>query len=262
MPQRKHTHSTINSLMTSIKKGSGTYRKIISRSQKQSDVHNPSRWRVKLNDDQVTRHQVKQSRINLQSKYISSDTADILARLKLGKTLFRNQLYTINFTDTPFCETCRKELDQEVTENFTHANFYCPFVSTIIDQITSTFFPNIINNFPIRDIIIATITNNHPLYEGTDGQQLASIIWDTFLSYITRCRNTAKTPVATICIHEITSQLNRILKILPHSKVACHISTHPQIQDILSKNTKQNSNRSHNFHLDTAHLNPVPFPGF
>ena len=246
LPQRKYTHSTINSLMTSIKKGSGTYRKIISRSQKRSDVHNPSRWRVKLNDDQVTRNQVKQSRINLQSKYISSDTADILARLKLGKTLFRNQFYAINFTDTPYCETCTKELDHEIIENFTHANFYCPFVSTIIDQVTSTFFPNIISDFSIRDIILATTTNKHPLYEGTDGQQLASIIWDTFLSYINRCRNAAKTPIATICIHEITSQLNRILKILPRSKVACYINTHPTIQDILSKNTKQNPNHHHN----------------
>ena len=88
LPQRKYTHSTINSLMTSIKKGSSTYRKIIARSQKQSDVHNPSRWSVKLNDNLVTRKQVKQSRINLQSKYISGDTADILARSKLGKNTF------------------------------------------------------------------------------------------------------------------------------------------------------------------------------
>ena len=31
LPQKKHTHSTIGTLMSSIKKGSGTYRKIISR---------------------------------------------------------------------------------------------------------------------------------------------------------------------------------------------------------------------------------------
>ena len=67
-------------------------------------------------------------------------------------------------------------------QNFTHATFYCPFVSTIIGQIRSTFFPNISSDFPIRDIILATTTNTHPLYEGTNGQKLASIIWDTLPS--------------------------------------------------------------------------------
>ena len=139
-----------------------------------------------------------------------------------------------------------KELDQEIIENFTHATYYCPFVSTIIGQITSTFFPNISSDFPIRDIILATTTNTHPLYEGTNGQKLASIIWDTFLSYVTRCRNTAKTPIAAICIHEIVSQINRILKILPGSQVTRYINTHPQFQNILLKNTNQNPNLPHN----------------
>ena len=234
LPQKKYTHATIGSLMKSIEKGSGTYRKIISRSYKSADVHNPSKWRAKLSDNLITRSHVKKSRINLQSKYISSDIADVLSRLKLGKTLFRNQLYKISLTDTPSCITCHKELGLDISESITHATYECTFVATIIAEITLTFFPNINDNFYLRDIILATITNKHPLYEGPDGQQLASVIWDIFLSYIMKCRSAGKTPVAAICLHEIRSQLNRILKILPNSKVSKHIIFHNQLQDIIN----------------------------
>ena len=153
LPQKRHTHSTIGSLMSSIKKGSGKYRKIIFRAHKITDVHNPSKWKAKLNDNLVTRNHVKQSMINLQSKYICSDTADLLSRLKLGKTLFGNQLFRIGITETPSCITCYRELGTEISENIIHATYDCTFVSTIIREITNTFFPNINNNLPLHDII-------------------------------------------------------------------------------------------------------------
>ena len=182
----------------------------------------------------VTRSRVKQSMINLQSKYLSSDIADVLSRLKLGKTLFGNQLCKIGITDTSFCQTCLKEMHTEIPENITHATYECTFVATIISEITSTFFPNMKGHFYLRDIILATITNKHSLYEGIDGHLLASVIWDIFLSYIMKCRNAGKTPVAAICIHEIRSQLNRILKILPNSNISRHIENHPQIGNTLA----------------------------
>ena len=141
--KKKHTHSTIGTLMSSIKKGSGTYRKIISRSHKRPDIHNPQKWKSKISDTLVTRAQVKQSMVNLQSKYISSDMADILSRLKLGKTLFRSQLNKISLSDTPFCTTCTRELNIDCSENITHATYHCSFVSIIISEITNTFFPNL-----------------------------------------------------------------------------------------------------------------------
>ena len=220
--------------MKSTNKGSGKYRKIISRSHKHTDIHNPYRWNSKINDNLVTRTHVKQSMINLQSKYLSSDVADVLSRLKLGKTLFGNQLCKIGITDTPFCYTCMKEMHTEIPENITHATYECTFVATIIAEITSTFFPNMNGHFHLRDIILATISNKHTLYEGGDGQQLASVIWDVFLNYIMKCRNAGKTPVAAICIHQIRSQLNRILKILPNSNIARHIKTRPQLGNIIS----------------------------
>ena len=162
--------------------------------------------------------------------------ADILSRFKLGKTLFKNQLFHIGITDTPFCNTCSRELGTNITENITHACYDCTFISSIISEITSAFFPNINNQFQHRDIILATITNTHPLYEGKIGQQLASIIWDSFLVYILKSRSNAQTPVAAICIHEIRSQLNKILKILPQSLVALHIKARPHLQTIINQN--------------------------
>ena len=181
--------------------------------------------------------QVKQSRLNLNSIYISSDIADILSRLKLGKTLFKNQLHHIGLTDTPFCGTCLKELGLEITENLTHSIYECPFVATIISEIISTFFPNMRGHFLLREIILATTTDKHFLYEGKYGQQVASIIWDIFLQYIMKCRSNAKTPVAAICIHEIRSQLNKVLKILPNSQVSKQIEAQPQLRALLTINS-------------------------
>ena len=115
LPQKEHTHCTIKSLMTNTTQGSGTYRKIIAKSHKISDVHNPSKWRAKLGNNQVSSSLLKQSRINLHSKYLSSDTADVLTRLKLGKTLFGTQLYRSGISDSPF----ERELDEEIPKSIT-----------------------------------------------------------------------------------------------------------------------------------------------
>ena len=161
--------------------------------------------------------------------------ADILSRFKLGKTLFKNQLFHIGITDTPFCNTCYREFGTNITENITHACYDCTFISSLISELTSAFFPNISTHFQQSDIILATITNKHPLYEGKIGQQLIAIIWDTFLVYVLKCTNKSLTPIAAICIHEICSQLNKILKILPHSSVALHIKARPHLRLSLTK---------------------------
>ena len=161
-------------------------------------------------------------------------TADVLSRLKLGKTLFGNQLFRIGITDTPSCTTCYRELGTEISENIIHATYDCTFVSAIIREITKTFFPNAYCRFFLRDIILATTTTCHPLYECTTGRQLMAVIWDIFLYYIIKCRSLSKTPTAPICLHEMHSQLNRILKILPNSKISHHIRSTPQIQCIIN----------------------------
>ena len=203
--------------------GSGSYRKIISRAHKISDIHNPSKWRLKLHSSHVSRSQIKDSRSRLHSKYLSSDTADVLARLKLGKTLFGTQLFKCGISDTPYCYTCVRELNEEIPENITHATYECELVATVVDEILDTFFPHTNNAFDIGDILLATVENKHPLYSGKTGQLLASLIWDFFLKYIITCRNKKVTPIAAISIHEIKSQINRILKILPFSDISKYV---------------------------------------
>ena len=181
--------------MTNTVSGSGKYRAIISRQHPPKDIHNASKWRSRLGDTHISSSQVRQARINLQSRYISSDSADILSRLKLGKTLFMNQLHNIGNVDTPFCKTCVRERNLETVETLTHATFECPYITTIIAEITNTFFPNKTSHTALRDIILATITNNHNIYEGKQGHTLASIIWDNFLVYILRCSSKGSTPL-------------------------------------------------------------------
>ena len=71
--------------MTSIKKGSGKYRSILQKKVIAKDIHSPANWRSKINNNTITSLHIKQTRTNLQSRYIESDTADTLSCLKMGK---------------------------------------------------------------------------------------------------------------------------------------------------------------------------------
>ena len=44
--------------------------------------------------------------IRLHSAYLDSTSADYLSRLRLGKTLFNNQLFTTELSDENTCKTC------------------------------------------------------------------------------------------------------------------------------------------------------------
>ena len=125
-PQKIFSHSNTHSLMQHTKKGSGAFREIIGRRNKHTDTHNPKRWIQKLNDNEITRKHIRTAIININSKYIDVPTSDILTRLKLGKTQFNNSLHSYNQVDTPFCNTCTNELNEEHTEDYLHTNYTCP----------------------------------------------------------------------------------------------------------------------------------------
>ena len=137
--------------------------------------------------------------------------------------------------DTPFCNTCLRELDEEIPENITHATYECESVATIVNEVHKTFFSHTEVTFTLPDIILAINTDKHTLFTGKAGQLLASLIWDTFLNYIVTCRNNKKTPIPAICLHEIKSQINRILKILPLSDVAKHIRASHTLTSLFSE---------------------------
>ena len=235
-PQKKHTFSTAAGLLRTIKKGSGIYRKIIDRDKITTNMHNPSKWKKKLDDNYVTSEIVKKAMIHLHSPYLDSTSAENLTRLKLGKTLFNNQLFAIGLTDNNTCKTCQREFDCCTTEDYKHALFHCPAVQPIIKHITNIFFPNKTLPFSISDILVSTNSDKHKLYRGPVGQELASLIWDCFQVYILQCRVAHKTPIPTSAIFEIRSQLNRILKLMPKSKIALFIRSSPELTNILSEN--------------------------
>ena len=153
--------------------------------------------------------------IRLHSAYLDSTSADYLSRLRLGKTLFNNQLFTIGLIDENTCKTCFREYSHNSIENYQHALFSCPAVLKTIRNITHYFFPKIKNQFNISEVLLSTSKDNHHLYKGPVGQELASLIWDYFHVYILQCRNAKTTPISSTAIFEIKSQLNRILEILP-----------------------------------------------
>ena len=234
LPQKIHTFSTPAELLHHIKKGSGTYRKIIERSKRATNIHNPEKWRRKLNNN-VTYEQVKKSMIRLHSPYLDSTSSDYLSRLRLGKTLFNNQLYTIGLIDENICNTCTREYTESTTEDYQHALFKCPAVQTVVRNITKTFFPNETNSLNISDILVSINSDKHKQYKGPVGHELASLVWDYFQVYVLQCRIAQKTPVSTSAIFEIRSQLNRILKVMPKSKLAIFINSSPDLQSMIKE---------------------------
>ena len=221
--------------MENTGKGSGIYRKVIGRGHKTSDIHNPSKWNKRLNTTQVTRKHVKNSLINLQSPYLDSTTADHLSRLKLCKTLFNSQLYSIGIIDQKYCKTCIREFDEYIEEDYKHAMYLCPAVQQSITCVTETFFPDLPFPFNIEDILTAVTTDKHELYKGQDGHKLASTIWDIFQTYVIKCHSSETTPVPVAAIFEIRSQINQVLKILPKSKLSLFIKNSKEILDTFNQ---------------------------
>ena len=236
LPQKIHTFSTSAGLLSSIRKGSSKYRRIIERNATTTFIHNHIRWKKKLGDETITYEQVKKAMIHLHSPYLDSTSADLLFRLKLGKTMFNNQLHTIELLDDNTCNTCIREYNQNIIEDYKHALFQCPAVQTVIHTITDTFFPRQASPFTISDILLSTNTNIHFLYKGLIGQEVSSLIWNFFQVYILQCRTGQKTPICTSAIFEIKSQLQRILNLLPKSKLATFIKTSPELHNIISEN--------------------------
>ena len=205
--------------MQSIKQGSGKYRSILQKKLVQKDLHSPANWRSKINDNTITSKDIKQTRKNLQSRYLGSDTVDILSRLKMGKTLFRNQLQHIGSLETLYCPICIRESNMEIPEDLTHATFSCPYVNTVINEITTTFFPNLQSPFTHKDILLSITANHHTLYEGKPGQILTSLVWDHVIKYLMVARGKNVTPIPAAAIVEVKTQINRILKKLPKTCV-------------------------------------------
>ena len=140
----------------------------------------------------------------------------------------------IGVLDENTCNTCKREYNQNTTEDYQHTLFLCPAVQIVINSIIGTFFPNLRNPLNVNDILLSVTSDKHKLYKGHIGQELASLIWDYFQVYLLQCRIAQRTPISITAIFEIRSQLNRILKILPNSKLSIFIKRSQYLQNILT----------------------------
>ena len=145
--------------------------------------------------------------------------------------MFKNQLYAIGIIDENTCTTCTREYNINITEDYKHAMFECPAVQIIIQSINDTFFPNTHTNFDISDILLAV--KKQQAFKEDRGNVLTNLIWNLFQVYIIKCHTTATTPVSHIAIIKIRSQINRVLKILPKSKLALACKTSPLLRQII-----------------------------
>ena len=215
-----------------LEKGSGKYRAILHKQQNPKDLHSPSNWRSRLDDPTITSTHVKQSRKNLTSRYLGSDTADTLSRLKLGKTYFGTQLYHVDSSNSTLCKTCLRETQTEVEEDLVHATFSCPHTYETLQAIAHKYFPGQDFNFTHKNILLSVTEDLHPLYTGKPGQLLNSLVWDFTLCYLMNCRSKEKTPIPEIAIKHIQEGISRILSLLPKTLVAKHISNSPELCNI------------------------------
>ena len=156
-------------------------------------------------------------------------------RLKLGKTLFKNQLFAIGITDDNSCNTCEREYNIQIMEDYKHAMYECPAVQSVINHIKNIFFHNTNTNLSIGDILLSMDNKKQNINDKDN--RFTNLVWDLFQVYIIKCRTEEKTPIASIALFEIRAQINRILKILPHSNLAKIItSSHTTLQTLQNEN--------------------------
>ena len=142
-------------------------------------------------------------------------------------------MFAIGKKEDKICQTCLRELHEYTDEDYRHAMFLCPSVQIVIDEITRVFFPSITTKFNISEVLISVTKDKHELYHGQEGQKLASTIWDLLQVYIIKCHTAEKTPTSVTAIFEIRSQLNRVLKILPKSRMSLFIKNSKSLLDII-----------------------------
>jgi hypothetical protein len=166
------------------------------------------------------------------SRYLSSDASDILSRLKMGKTLFNNQLHHIGREDSPHCKNCLRESNTETHEDMKHALHNCPTIQHLMSHVTQMFFPNNNHTFSCKNTILAIMEDIHPLYEGKAGHTLASLVWDSFNKYIMVCRGKNKIPLPLQVIKEIKQDVKLIQNLLPKTMVSKYILSSSELTEI------------------------------
>ena len=109
-------------------------------------------------------------------------------------------------------------------------------IKSFFKHIKNTLFHNTNTNLSIGDILLSMDNRKQNINDKDSG--FTNLVWDLFQVYIIKRRTDEKTPIAPIALFEIRAQINRILKILPHSNLAKIITSSPTtLQTLQNENT-------------------------
>ena len=213
-----NTVDSIGALMTKTPKGSSRYRAIIASKRKKVDIHNPQKWRNKLEDDSITSLQVRLAMRLMHSEYLDPNTRDLLCRFYHSKTLFGAQLLAAGITDDSWCSTCIRESQTEVVERVLHASYECPSVMRVRLQLLHELDlpdPDIPTN--PGSVVLATVMPDTKVTKQLS--ELINLVWAIALKCILKARNVHKTPRADTVISDVKTTLLHIKRVKPYSAI-------------------------------------------
>ena len=132
----KYSSSSVRNMTMKIKKGSKPFRKIFEKTHDFLTEERLNRWREATRNMEITEENLRRAYKLVTCKYFSASQKDKLLKLLCRKTLYNNQIehaypsgvYPDWYT-TKFCKNCLKD-DIEIVEDFYHANFACPTITT------------------------------------------------------------------------------------------------------------------------------------
>ena len=133
----KFSSSSAKTLTMKIKKGSKPYRKVFDKTHDFLTEEKLNKWREATKNMEITEENLRRAYKLVSCKYFSAKQKDRLLKLLSRKTLYNNQIehafgHTGNYPEwyvSKFCKNCLKN-NIEVEEDFAHANFECPTVTS------------------------------------------------------------------------------------------------------------------------------------
>ena len=133
----KYSSSSAKTLTMKIKKGSKPFRKVFDKTHDFLTEDKLNKWREATKNMEITEDNLRRAYKLVSCKYFSAKQKDRLLKLLSRKTLYNNQVehafgQTGNYPEwyvSKFCKNCLKD-NTEVEEDFFHANFECPTVTS------------------------------------------------------------------------------------------------------------------------------------
>jgi hypothetical protein len=219
----KYSSSNVENMMSKIKKGSKSYRKILTRQQDFITAARLNSWKTTLEDDELDTETLRKCFKLVHSKDFTSDQKDTMIGVLTRKTLFNNQhkyLYPAGierptWAEEDFCWDCKMETGEETDENLLHALWSCPQKADVRGAVQLTF--KVVP--PTRPVTTHILWGNFVrMHDNHSALALGNFINWQINFQILKNRNKKRIIIADV-IHHIKGELNWILKTKPGSIV-------------------------------------------